>query len=276
MYDNCSGAVVCGLTNSFPNGMPSVPFVLLRVIKNHVPACPGAITGATTVCQGQNSVTYTVPQITNATSYEWTLPIGATGISTTNSITVNYGTSAVSGEITVKGNSIYGVGNSSSIAVTVNSVDLGVTVFNNVLTANQNGSSYQWLDCGNGNSPIVGETNQSYIPSNNGSYAVSVTINGCSNVSACNNINSIGVSTLESSTNLLSTFPNPNNGKFTLKAAKEFNISIVNELGETVKVVKLNSKNNYTEQIENLEAGIYFIVGTNDTDLIKKKIVVSK
>jgi len=26
----------------------------------------------------------------------------------------------------------------------------------------------------------------------------------------------------------------------------------------------------------NLEAGIYFIVGTNDTDLIKKKIVVSK
>jgi D-alanyl-D-alanine carboxypeptidase len=120
IYDNCSGAVVCGLTNSYPNGMSSVPFMLLRVIKNHVPSCPGAITGLTTVCQGQNAVTYTVPVIAHATSYTWTLPSGATGISSTNSITVNYGTSAISGNITVKGNSIYGEGNSSSLAIVVN------------------------------------------------------------------------------------------------------------------------------------------------------------
>ena len=63
----------------------------------------GTITGETVVCQGQQSVVYTVPEITHATSYTWTLPNGATGSSTSNSITVNYGTSAKSGAISVRG-----------------------------------------------------------------------------------------------------------------------------------------------------------------------------
>jgi len=66
-------------------------------------ATVGVIEGSATVCQGQNLVTYTVPEIENATSYIWTLPTGATGSSTTNSISVNYSISAISGNITVKG-----------------------------------------------------------------------------------------------------------------------------------------------------------------------------
>jgi hypothetical protein len=83
------------------------------------PATAGTITGSSSVCQGQNSVTYTVPVIANATSYIWTLPSGATGTSTTNSITVNYGSSAVSGNITVKGHNNCGDGSISSLAITV-------------------------------------------------------------------------------------------------------------------------------------------------------------
>ena len=66
-----------------------------------LPENAGTISGLETVCQGQNSVTYTVPVIANATSYNWTLPGGATGTSTTNSITVDYSTSAVSGDLAV-------------------------------------------------------------------------------------------------------------------------------------------------------------------------------
>lgn len=119
MYDSCMGAVVCGLSNSFPNGMTSIPFLLYRVIKNHVPGCPGTITGLTTVTQGQGNVTYSTTPVAHATAYEWTLPNGATGTGSTNSITVNYGPSALSGNITVRGINSYGVGNVSTLALVV-------------------------------------------------------------------------------------------------------------------------------------------------------------
>jgi hypothetical protein len=60
------------------------------------------ITGLETVCQGQYSVTYTIPAITNATFYIWSLPSGATGSSTTNSIAVNYESNAISGILQLK------------------------------------------------------------------------------------------------------------------------------------------------------------------------------
>lgn len=120
LYDPCMGAAVCGLANSHPAGMDGVTLILFRVLVNHIPGCPGAITGATTVCQGQNNVTYTTPAIPNAATYVWTLPSGATGTSSTNSITVNYGASAVSGDITVSGNNTYGVGNISTLNIMVN------------------------------------------------------------------------------------------------------------------------------------------------------------
>lgn len=86
------------------------------------PLAAATISGLTTVCQGQSSVTYTVPSITNATSYVWTLPTGATGTSSTNSITVSYGTTAISGNITVAGRNSCGDGTSSALAVTVNAL----------------------------------------------------------------------------------------------------------------------------------------------------------
>ncbi|MBL7766478.1 MAG: serine hydrolase [Chitinophagaceae bacterium] len=118
-HDTCMGSVVCGLANSFPAGMDGITLILHRVLVNHVPGCPGIINGLSTVVQGQNNVTYTTTPIANATSYVWTLPNGATGISNTNSITVNYGSNAVSGQVTVRGNNQYGVGNVSSLFVTV-------------------------------------------------------------------------------------------------------------------------------------------------------------
>jgi len=127
IYDSCMGVVVCGLSNSFPNGMTSIPFLLYRVIKNHVPGCAGNIIGPATVVPGQDNVTYTIAPIANATAYEWTLPNGATGTSTTNSMTVNFGPSAISGNITVRGNNLYGVGNIATLALNVNGANANTT-----------------------------------------------------------------------------------------------------------------------------------------------------
>ena len=125
---------------------------------NLFPDAAGTIAGATTVCQGQNTVTYTVPAITNATSYIWTLPAGATGTSNTNSITVNYDASATSGNITVKGNNSCGDGASSTLPITVNPLPISAGTITGTTTVCQgqsavtytvptitNANSYVWL-----------------------------------------------------------------------------------------------------------------------------------
>lgn len=119
IYDPCMQAVVCGLSNSNPAAVDGITALLYKVLVDNLPACSGAISGISTVCQGQNNITYTVPLIANASTYTWTLPTGASGTSSTNSITVNYGTSAVSGLITVSGNNSYGDGAASSLDITV-------------------------------------------------------------------------------------------------------------------------------------------------------------
>jgi len=138
IYDSSMGAVVCALSNSFPNGMTSIPFLLYRAIKNHVPASAGIIVGPTTVVQGQTNVTYTITPIANVTTYVWTLPNGATGTSNSNSITVNYTGSALSGNITVSGSNNFGVGNVSTLAITVNSNTTPGNVGINVITPQRN------------------------------------------------------------------------------------------------------------------------------------------
>jgi len=67
----------------------------------------GTITGSTFVCQNQNGVAFSVPAITNAVCYIWSLPSGATIASgtNTNSITVNFDATATDGNISVYGKS---------------------------------------------------------------------------------------------------------------------------------------------------------------------------
>lgn len=67
-----------------------------------VPSSPGAISGASAVCQGQSGVVYSIAAVNNATSYSWTLPAGVTGTSTTNSITVNFAAGFAGGNICVR------------------------------------------------------------------------------------------------------------------------------------------------------------------------------
>ena len=163
------------------------------------PAAAGTITGTTTVCQGQNNVVYSVPTIANATSYVWTWPTGATGIISTNSLTVNYGTSAVSGNITVKGNNSCGDGAVSTLAITVNpipivsnqtaSISSGST-FTITPTGVSTGTLYTWTNpiytggVTGGSAQTTGQTSISQtltIPSGTGTatYTVTPTSGAC-------------------------------------------------------------------------------------------------
>ncbi len=86
------------------------------------PSPAGTITGPPNVCRNGSGYVYQVAPIPYATSYNWSLPAGATITSGagTDSITVSFSGSAVPGNITVSGISVCGTGGTSpAFAVTV-------------------------------------------------------------------------------------------------------------------------------------------------------------
>lgn len=69
---------------------------------------------------------------------------------------------------------------------------------------------------------------------------------------------------------VLSIYPNPNNGSFTIKGISTETILISNQLGQEIKTICLSDKSNFSETINDLETGVYFLNGKNT----KQKIVV--
>ncbi|MEI7897529.1 MAG: T9SS type A sorting domain-containing protein [bacterium] len=120
---NAIGAQWVSVTFTNSYGCSAVTPTMYNLFVNPLPNAAGAITGTAAVCGGTNGVAYSCAEILNATSYTWTLPAGATiaGGAGTKSITVNFGPSAVSGNITVAGTNTCGNGTvSPAFAVTVN------------------------------------------------------------------------------------------------------------------------------------------------------------
>jgi photosystem II stability/assembly factor-like uncharacterized protein len=92
--------------NMCGDGIQSV----LPVSVNTVPAAIGTISGSSNVCKNQKDVLYTINTIPNATSYAWTLPPGVTGSNSTNSVSLNIGPDAFSGDLKVSGVNSCGIG----------------------------------------------------------------------------------------------------------------------------------------------------------------------
>ncbi len=269
IYDSCLHVAVCGLTNSFPSGMEAVTFLLYRAVKNHIPGCSDALTGITTVCEGSNGITYSVPPIPNASSYNWTLPSGATGTSVTNTITVDFSSGASSGNIIVRGINIYGEGGSSSLWVTVNSVPPApvISQFGNTLSSDAL-SGNQWY---NSIGIINGANNITYdIPSNDSYYCI-VTLQGCSSDSS-NVINAIytGLSSPEN-IGRIEINPNPFSDQTTLRSENVFHhatLWVYNSFGKVAKEIKNVSGQAVTIHRDNLPDGLYFVRLTEENRII--------
>ena len=112
---NQPGQVWVKVTNN--NGCIARDTVMIYL--DSLPMANRPITGAATVCQGQNNVVYNIDTLHFATSYAWTLPPGATGSSTTKSIILNFPVTASSGLLKVHGLNLCGNGPEVSFPVTV-------------------------------------------------------------------------------------------------------------------------------------------------------------
>ncbi len=105
------------------------------------PEAAGTITGKDTVCQNSANHVYSVPAITGALQYVWTLPVGATITAGqgTNQVTLSFSSTAQSGNLGVKGTNDCGDGAGSVKVLKLNdctgidqkSLDAVVRIFPN-------------------------------------------------------------------------------------------------------------------------------------------------
>ncbi len=153
-----------------------------------------------------------------------------------------------------------------TVTLTINTVDTTVTNSDPTLTANANGATYQWIDCDNGNSPIAGETSQSFLPSSSGNYAVEVTQNGCVGTSTCEPV--ISLSNELTDMGELEVYPNPFNEFIVVEGVnpKESMIQIHDASGRQVL-----SSRDYKINTVHLPVGVYVIsiIGDGSEQRIK-------
>jgi N-acetylneuraminic acid mutarotase len=85
---------------------------------NAAPNAPTTINGGTTICTGSSN-NYSVPAVSGATSYTWTLPGGWVGNSVTNSINTTAGSTGGTFTISVTASNPCGTSTSQTLTVTV-------------------------------------------------------------------------------------------------------------------------------------------------------------
>jgi len=141
-----------------------------------------------------------------------------------------------------------------------NTVNSRITQLEHLLTANETGASYQWLNCPN-MTVINGAINQSYTATVNGGYAVVVTKNGCSDTSMCLAEANLGIIENDFGNELL-VYPNPTNGHFSIDLGANYNlvtVSITDLIGKQIqsKIYKNSQLLNFTLKEP---AGVYLLV----------------
>ncbi len=245
--------------------------------------CPGTPVSFSVTVNPTPPVTVTSPTIcvgdtatitaNGAATYIWSA--GATSIGV-NTATASPPTTST---YTVTGTNTYGCHNTAVSTVTVlNILNTAVTQTADTLTSNQSGATYQWYNCAiNGLQPIIGATNQTYVPPVNGQYAVAVTLGSCVDTSACQLFYSVGVPSIDNNQSTITISPNPFTSQTTITFSQEQKntiIKTVNLLGETIQQQTTSNKQ-LTIDMSNYAKGIYFVQITDENkNLVNRKIVV--
>jgi subtilisin-like proprotein convertase family protein len=157
--------------------------------------------------------------------------------------------------------------------LTVETIDISVTNGGATLTANQQGATYQWIDCADNNLPISGETGISFTSTASvGNYAVEVTLGGCTEISDCILIDKSGIQ--EFTTQNVEIYPNPATDNITIVWSGEVTfIEITDTKGKILQRVSQVSGTEKNISLSNFAQGVYFIhVGNEQTVVVKTMV----
>lgn len=215
----------------------------------------------TSICSGRDLILSVNGDLGSAQSWEWYAgSCGSTGLTTNDSLFLTGLSTTETYLVRGIGGCVGTLASCQGITITVNpAVDTSVTQAVNVLTANEVGASYQWLQCLGGGSytPLLGETNQQFTATSTGDYAVQVSKNGCRDTSRCINVSTTLIE--ENFAGQITFFPNPVTNQLTVNSLVMLDkIEIYDGVGHLVISNKVNSKNARIP-FESVNSGIYFV-----------------
>ena len=141
-------------------------------------------------------------------------------------------------------------------------------------------ASYSWTP-----STFLNVTNSATVLVTPTTTATSITYtvdytnaSGCSNkavttltISKCTSIEEVANEEFQ-----LLIYPNPNSGNFTVESKAPVNLILVNTMGQIIRSVELNPKNNNRISLTGISEGVYYFVSRDKSQSIKQKIVVGK
>jgi uncharacterized repeat protein (TIGR03803 family) len=194
-------------------------------------------------------------EICNGETYNW----HGTDINAEGTYTANY-------------KSVSGCDSMYTLNLTVNTVDVSISVNDPVITANAIGATYQWLDCSNAFASISAATSQSYTATQNGNYAVLIQQGSCSDTSVCAQITNVGITSFPIERMVI--YPNPASYELIIemKGNKEkINFEILNANGQVVFNGNLVEKTSV--QTSNFAPGVYLLRLENEKTVVLKKII---
>tara|TARA_B110000285_G_scaffold37937_2_gene41123 strand:- start:937 stop:4353 length:3417 start_codon:yes stop_codon:yes gene_type:complete len=196
-----------------------------------------------------------------------------------DSYTFGSQTLTVAGPYTESYTLITGCDSTVVLTLSVENIDNTVTQTGVTLSSNQAGAIYQWVDCNNGNSPISGDTNQTFTPTlNTGSYAVEVTIGSCSETSACFIVDDAGINEEELSS--FSIFPNPSNGVVNVQLSKtptdNFSVVVIDLAGRVVFMQNELNNDSFVVDLSFMANGTYMVRVNANGDESTQRIVLRK
>ncbi len=264
-----SSAIAISLGNqNLPNGTGL--FVARYGVCTTPPPQPGSITGLSTLCSGK-SYTYSIPAVTGAAFYTWSLPSGWIGASTSNAITA---VAASNGNITVAANNTCGGSVAATKAVVVNPTPNPVITQSGLQLSTPAGQgSYQWYL---NNFPITSATFNTHLVTANGAYYVRVTNStGCFDTS--NTIMVTQVNVKDAILSELAVYPQPNNGHFSIRlknGLRTTDIRLTNLYGAEVEKRIIINGDTVEVELLNKVAGLYFLSVYTASNQFVTKILV--
>lgn len=251
------------VTLTVSDGISQTTYTQTAYIDAVAPAAvPGSISGALSLCENDVEV-YSV---TNDPSvvYNWTLPAGWTGTSTTNAISATAG--ATGGTIDVTAENICGVSAASTITVTINA---GVPTAS--FTQTNTGPSYDFTststdatswswDFGDGGSSS--QENPTYVYTQNGTYdVILIASNGCGSDTSTVQVTVTGVGIEDLTFDDVNVYPVPVNDFLNIKvtpALLDRQLEVKNVFGQVVAVALIDATS-IQLKTQSFASGMYFI-----------------
>ena len=250
---------------------------------NFVSVCYGTgywIDGNYETTTGVYPVIFTASNGCDSTAY--------TNLTIENQITANQDISICYGDTYTIGSSTYSVSgvytdvitasNFCDSVVTTNlNVQLPVnTALNqddNYITALATGAIYQWIDCET-NLIIPGETDQIFVATLTGDYAVIVTENGCADTSGCVHVDTFSAGVYEEFPSDFIVVYDPLTQQIQISAPHEIlYVNLFDDQGRKIEVVQ--TETNYFK-LHHQVTGIYIIQLVTKENLYLKKIWISE